>query len=181
MKGLSWDGSKSPEELVESAMSRNNSFVGIVDHDTVGPSFLAKEYNAKRGYPIEVITGAEISTNEGHILGLNMQNNVPYWMSIEDTIRELHQQGALAVAAHPLYRLTTSVGKDVLRRVAQDTDPDIYWDGVEVFNAGANSARVGEWMCKWSDGNRRVRRFYTIEGKDGLYGAATGRSDSHGV
>lgn len=176
---LVFDGHLQPERLVELGEERGLSFIAITDHDTIVPSEIAKNHAARRNLKIEVVTAAEHSSKEGHILGLNIQDNIPYWLSAEETIRRIHRQGGFAIAAHPLYRLTDSVGKGVLRRIAQDEDPEIYWDGVEVFNASANSARGWEWFSKWSDGNRRARRFYDIEGATGEYGIATAGSDSH--
>ncbi len=176
---LACDGTVAPERLVDLAEENGHSFIGITDHDTIASSVRGKEYALKQGYNVEVIVGAEVSTTEGHILALNLQENVPFWSGSADTVRTIHRQGGLAIPAHPFYSLTSSIGEKGLTRVARDEDPEVYWDGIEVFNAGANDFRFYEWVRHQTDGNRAARRFYKNHESEGLYGAAVGGSDTH--
>ncbi len=176
---LACDGTVAPEKLVDLAEEKGHNFIAITDHDTIASSVRGKEYAIKQGYNIEVVVGAEISTNRGHILAFNMQENIPFWEDPVDTVRRIHRQGGLAVPAHPFYSLTSSLMEDGLNQVAFDDDPEIYWDGIEVFNAGANDFRFYEWVRHQTDGNRAARRFYTDHEEENLYGAVIGGSDTH--
>lgn len=175
------DGGLKPYQAVEKAVEEGLDFIAITDHDTVAPSIMGKEHALIEGYEIEVITGAEISSSEGHILALGIETNIPFWMNARDTVRAIHKQGGLAIAAHPFYTLTDSVGEEILRSIAQDEDEEVYWDGLEVFNGGANDWRFVERARRLGqrDGNRRARDFYLQEGESGLYGAAVAGSDAH--
>ncbi len=66
----------------------------VTDHDL---------YTCHRSpYPgLLVIPGEEVSTLEGHILALGINEEIPPWLSPEETIDLIHGQGALAVASHP--------------------------------------------------------------------------------
>jgi len=176
---LTCDGTVAPERLVDIAEENGHSFMAITDHDTISSSVIAKNYAEKSGYNLKVGTGAEISTNQGHVLGLNLQSNLPFWSDLQETVREIHRQGGLAIPAHPFYMLTSSIGERGLRFIACHEDPEIYWDGIEVFNAGANDFRFYEWVRHRTDGNRKARNFYKEHESEGLYGAAIGGSDTH--
>jgi len=176
---LACDGTAAPERLVDLAEEGGHSFIAITDHDTIASSVRGKEYALKQGYKVEVIVGAEISTTQGHILALNLQENIPFWSEPPDTVREIHSQGGLAISAHPFYSLTSSLKEAGLNEVAYHNDPEIYWDGMEVFNAGANDFRFYEWVRHFTDGNRVARKFYTNHESENLYGAAIGGSDTH--
>lgn len=173
------DGTIAPEKLVEIAVEKEHPFLGIVDHDNIGGSAVARNYAEKQGYPIEVIIGAEVSSRDGHILAYKIQDNIPFWKSAEETVRLIHEQGGFAVAAHPFYTKTSHVGEKILKDIAEHEDPLIYWDGIEVFNAGANDFRRFEWLRWLTDGNRRARKFFYKEGQVGRYGVPTGGSDTH--
>lgn len=176
---VSCDGTVPPERLVDLAEENGHSFIAITDHDTIASSVRGKEHAIKQGYKIHVITGAEVSSGKGHILAYNLQENIPFWEDPVETVRRIHRQGGLAVPAHPFYSLTSSLGESGLKEVAFNEDPEIYWDGMEVFNAGANDFRFYEWVRHQTDGNRVARRFYTAHETEGLYGAAVGGSDTH--
>jgi hypothetical protein len=176
---IACDGTTAPERLVDLAEENGHSFIAITDHDTIASSVRGKEYALKHGYNVEVIVGAEVSTTQGHILALNLQENIPFWSDSTDTVRKIHRQGGLAIPAHPFYSLTSSVGEKGLSQIALNEDPEIYWDGIEVFNAGANDFRFYEWIRHRTDGNRAARRFYARHEGENLYGAAVGGSDTH--
>ena len=135
------------------------------------------------GFDIDVITGAEISSSDGHILALGIETNIPFWMSAKETVRAIHKVGGLAIAAHPFYTLTHSMGEQALRDVSKDSDEEIYWDGIEVFNGGANDWRFVERVRRLGreDANRRARKFYLHQGAEGAFGAAVAGSDAHNL
>src|SRR5262249_19928942 len=72
----------------------------------------------------EIIIGSEVSSRDGHVLALFVVHDVPPGMSAEATIAAIHDQGGLAVAAHP-YSLALGVG---------DLAAPLPFDGVEILN-----------------------------------------------
>jgi anti-anti-sigma factor len=50
---------------------------------------------------MEVIVGEEVSSKDGHVLGLFLEEWIPPGMDARSTVERIHDQGGLAVAAHP--------------------------------------------------------------------------------
>lgn len=82
--------------------------IAITDHDTIEGALVARDLEHR--YAFEVITGEEITSREGHILGLFLQRRVPPLLSAQETIAAIHEQGGLAIAAHPFI---TAFGEEV--------------------------------------------------------------------
>jgi len=72
-----------------------------------------------------VIDGMEISTDVGEILVYGIQETIKSHMPLDETIDKAHQQGAIAVAAHPFDSLRKGIGKGASKK----------FDGIEVFNS----------------------------------------------
>jgi hypothetical protein len=73
--------------------------IAITDHNTIEGALFAKSLSEL--YDFEVVVGSEISSNEGHILGLFLEEDVPAGMSPAETIRAIEDQGGIAIIAHP--------------------------------------------------------------------------------
>jgi predicted metal-dependent phosphoesterase TrpH len=77
-----------------------------------------------------VIVGEEVSSRDGEIIGLFMDNAVPRGLSAEETIARIHDQGGLVSVPHPFSRNRRfHLRRSVLERVWTDIDC------IEVFNA----------------------------------------------
>jgi hypothetical protein len=89
--------------------------------------------------------GAEISTKNGHLLGLWLEEPVPPGLSALETIERIHAQGGLAVAAHPFHPIRGSRrGQRSIGRLM----PDLPVDAVEVVNnAGVFSVVYDAWAA----------------------------------
>ena len=81
-----------------------------------------------------MVVGEEISTAEGELLALFVEQKVPPGLPTSETIAAVHDQGGLAVAAHPYDRLTPSLGRRGLLRRASGLEWPL--DAIETFNAG---------------------------------------------
>jgi hypothetical protein len=118
----SYDSLITPEELVFYAKKCGLDGVAIADHDRIdGALKIAKETD----FPI--IPGIEVSSLNGHVVGLNLQEPIPKKLSVSETVDKIHEKGGLAVACHPVAFMKGSVGKNANAR----------FDAVEVINASA--------------------------------------------
>jgi len=119
----SYDGLIKPEELVSYARKAGLDGVAITDHDRIEAALkMAKEVK-----DFLIIPGVEISSLNGHIIGLNIQETVPKNLSLEETVDKIHELGGLAIACHPKAVLKASLGWRTSRK----------FDAVEVVNASA--------------------------------------------
>lgn len=120
--------------------------IAITEHDTLRPAEEARELHARGNYRFEVVPGMEVTTLDGHLLALFVDEPLTSFRRIEETLAAIHEQGGLAVIPHPLSWLTRSVSARVLQRVASSEVEAVRFDGIEEYNltpaGGVASARA---------------------------------------
>ncbi len=162
---LASDGLVAPRQLVAAAAAAGLSAVAVTDHDCMNGVAEAIEAGLELG--VDVVPGEEITTagpSKVHVLGLFLSGPVRMGMPVADTIQAVHDQGGLAVLAHPFMpTYFASITPAALRRLLVHHRVD----GIELrHTAVTTSARV-----------RQLDAFYRLH-RDRL-GAAIGSSDSH--
>lgn len=91
-----------PEETVEIIANHTRlQVIAITDHDTVEGALLARSYAIHHAKGLEVIVGQEVTTAEGDVLALFVEQTLPVFETAVAAIKAIHRQGGLAVAAHP--------------------------------------------------------------------------------
>src|SRR4051794_10330492 len=139
------DGTGSVEETLQHIQNATPlDVIAITDHDTITGALRARDLAAKRDYRFEVVVGEEVSTREGHMLALFIEKRIPPDLSIERSIELVHEQGGLAIVAHPFNRIFRfSVQEPVMDRLLRQ--PELHPDGVETLNgsfAGIGSSQI---------------------------------------
>ena len=145
-----------PKELVYYAKKRGMNAVAVTDHDQLeGARKIAKETD------FLVIPGMEVSSRDGHIVALNVQELIPKGLSAVETVERIHKAGGVAIACHPYVYF-----KGCLRENVCGT-----FDAVEVINARAfpykNSVKKAEKSAKRLGLSR-------VAGTDAHYGPQIG-------
>jgi predicted metal-dependent phosphoesterase TrpH len=138
--------------------------IAITDHERIDAALAARTMARDLGHRVEVVVGEEVSTLGGHLLGLFLTERVRPLRSLRTTIGEIHEQGGIAIPAHPLVPYPLCAQGWVLRRLLADRDPRVRPDAVEAFNP----TMFGR---PW---HGRVVRFAADHGL-----ATVGNSDSH--
>jgi predicted metal-dependent phosphoesterase TrpH len=158
------DGWPAPRVLVEHvAAATDLDVIAVTDHDTIEGALRAAEFAARhRGSP-RVIVGEEVSSRQGHILGLFLHRRVRPGLSAAATIAAIHEQGGLAVAAHPFWRTGRQVRNGPAHGIGWGA-VELDFDGVEVENS-----TPGFYLF-----NQMAHRLREVTG-----GAAVGGSDAH--
>jgi predicted metal-dependent phosphoesterase TrpH len=99
------DGKGSIEEILAFAEEKTDlKVIAITDHDTITGGVMAKEMAKKKKYNIEVVVGEEITSTDGHILGLFLHSPIRPGLSASETIKLIHHQGGIAIPAHPFLK-----------------------------------------------------------------------------
>lgn len=94
------ESASDPYDVVKHARRLGDDVICITDHDTMTGAFKALE--ASREYDdIDVVMGEEITSSDGEILGLWLNEEIPPGMSAAETIDAIRSQGGLVVAPHP--------------------------------------------------------------------------------
>ena len=118
----SHDSVITPKELVFYAKKRGLNAVAVTDHDKVeGAIKIAEETD------FLIIPGTEVSSRDGHIVGLSVHELIPRGLSADETVERIHEAGGVAIACHPFALLKGSIGKHVSGK----------FDAVETINASA--------------------------------------------
>ena len=164
---LASDGIDDVETMIEAAVAAGLDAIGIADHERMDAAIAGAAMAEHRGWPIEVIVGEEVSTRGGHLLGLYMRDRIRPWYSLKDTIARIHEQGGLAIVAHPLAPYPLCASERSLRKLMDEADPIFHPDGLEGFNP----TTAGAALRRWSG------RAPALAQELGL--AATGGSDAH--
>jgi predicted metal-dependent phosphoesterase TrpH len=118
-------------EYVET--STDLDVIAITEHENLGVAHAARDLWAKRGYRFDVVPGVEVTTLEGHVVALYLEEPVASLRRVEETLDAIHSQGGLAIVPHPLSWLTRSIGPGTLDRVAASRS-GIYFDAMELAN-----------------------------------------------
>ena len=108
--------------------------IAITDHERIDAAVAAQAMANDHGLRCDVIVGEEITTRGGHLLGLFLTNPVPALRSLRESIARVHDQGGIAVPAHPLVPYPLCAQARALRALANDPDPRFHPDALETFN-----------------------------------------------
>ncbi|HEX9779867.1 MAG TPA: CehA/McbA family metallohydrolase [bacterium] len=93
------DGTAAFDEVAWIAAGQGLDFLIVTDHNTLGPV-----RDGRPGWygPTLVLAGTELSTAAGHLLALNVREEIPReGRSAQAVIDAVNAQGGLAFAAHP--------------------------------------------------------------------------------
>ena len=128
------DGWPTPAQLVDHAARRAAlNVIAVTDHDTIEGALRAADHAARRTRKLCVIVGEEVSSLDGHVVGLFLERRVAPGMSAAATIHAIHEQGGLAIAAHPFWRTHKQVGTNPVHGVGW-LAADLAFDAIEVEN-----------------------------------------------
>jgi len=115
-----------PAEIEPLALKRGLNAVAITDHNTITGALEVKNHAKK----IKVIIGEEIKTTKGEIIGYFLNEQIPPFLTPEETIKEIKRQGGLVSVPHPFDRLRTSrLEAKTLEKILPNLDM------IETFNS----------------------------------------------
>lgn len=129
-----------PELLAYVEEQTDLSIIAIAEHDDLGAAVAAYEAWSRGRYRFEVILAEEVTTLEGHLLALFIEEPVASLKPLEPTLEAVHRQGGLCVIPHPMSWLTRSVGQRTIERILRDGADGAAFDGIEFGQSPA--ARV---------------------------------------
>ena len=176
------DGWPTPQEVVEHVSTNTTlDLVAVTDHDTIEGALRAADHAESSEARVRVIVGEEVSTRDGHVLGLFLQKVVRPGQSAAATIYEIHCQGGVAIAAHPFWR-TEKISRrfgGVVHGVGW-LAADLDFDGVEVENStpGLGVANILAQRLAEASGAARIggSDAHIVEAIDRAYTSFPGRT-----
>jgi predicted metal-dependent phosphoesterase TrpH len=143
-----------PADLVATARRKKIDLVIVTDHNSIAGALAARALD-----PELVIIGEEIMTTQGELLAAFVQQEIPPYLTPQETIKRLKEQGAFISVSHPF---------DELRNGAWHEDDLLeilpLVDAIEVYNS----------RCMSLSFNRRANEFAEKHNIAGTVG-----SDAH--
>lgn len=115
-----------PEQQVDRARENGMDVLCITDHDEIVGAFKAQEY-AGQFDDIEIVIGEEVTTSDGEIIGLFLNEKIPDGLTVEETIDIIRSQGGLTIAPHPFSFHVAGLQEKIF---------SLDLDGFEVINGG---------------------------------------------
>ena len=131
------DGLDSVDALLEHVAAHTAlDVIAITEHDRLEVALRAREVWARRGYVYDFVAGVEITTLEGHVVALYLEEPVESLRRVEETVEAVHRQGGVCFVPHPMSRLTRSIGAATMERVAA---AGLRFEGMELATASPTS------------------------------------------
>jgi predicted metal-dependent phosphoesterase TrpH len=153
------DGMFSGRKLLDYVERYTNlDVIAVTEHDSLRGAHKVRELWARGSYRFEVVPGAEVTTIQGHLLALFIEDPVPSLRPAAETIQAVKAQGGICLVPHPFSWLARGMGERDIRSVRDGID------GIEVTNSTPAGRR----------GRPRARR---LAAELGL--AEAGGSDAH--
>ncbi|MEM3627536.1 MAG: CehA/McbA family metallohydrolase [Candidatus Bathyarchaeia archaeon] len=144
------------EDIILHARKRGLDGVAITDHDRLdGALQIAKTLD------IPAIPGVEVSSSKGHIIGLNVQEQIPSKLDVDETVDRIHEAGGIAIACHPTTLFKGNIGKYANSK----------FDAIEVINS---SAFPFKYSVKRSEKLASRLGISRVAGSDAHYGPEIG-------
>ncbi len=156
------DGFLSPFDIVLQAQRRGLDVLAVTEHNTTGPGKMARWFSGVVSGPI-IVVGEEVTTNKYHLHGIGLSQTVHAGDPLPDVLAEIHRQGGVAIAAHPVRRYWGAFNAQIENI-----------DATEVMHPLAFGQR-GSDSWRWPD----MRDFYEQAKANGHELAAIGSSDYH--
>ena len=143
-----------PADLVSAAHRKGIDRVVVTDHNSIAGAQVAYAID-----PELIIVGEEIMTTNGEILAAFVTEEIPAYLTPQETIRRLKEQGAFISVSHPFDEMRKGGWKeDDLLEILP------FVDAIEVYNS----------RCMFPRFNRRAREFAEKHNIPGTVG-----SDAH--
>lgn len=133
-------------QMAARCSARDIRVQAITDHNEIWGALKLRELVAAEQLPLTIIIGEEVSTSEGEIIGLFLQEKIEAGLSPEETVARICDEGGLVLLPHgfdPLKRFRLS---DAARaRVASSIHI------VETFNARISRPTWNRVAVSWAE------------------------------
>jgi predicted metal-dependent phosphoesterase TrpH len=126
----SGDSSTTIDEIVEAVLESQIDVLCITDHNSVAGARQVADILEREGI-CRVITGEEVRTHSGEIIGLFLRDRISFGESAQKTAEAIREQGGLVYVPHPF----DPMRKNITEAALHDLVAARLVDAVEAFNA----------------------------------------------
>jgi hypothetical protein len=147
------DGNAPVESVIAGARRAGVGCVVVTDHDTIDGALAMR---AAAASDLKVVVGEEISTRDGHLVGLFLKERVLPDLTARATAERIRQQGGLVVVPHPFNTIFGCSLRDKVHEIL---------DLIDVVEVG-NAQNLSPWPDVQSAAFARRHGFPGIVGAD---------------
>jgi predicted metal-dependent phosphoesterase TrpH len=133
------DGWASPARIVKEATLLGLQVIAVTDHDHLEGAKRVEEVINQQSSTLKMITGVEVSTRHGHLLGLYVTKAPKAMRSVEEGIEDIKGQGGIVIVPHPLGRIVPSLSRSKIDALL---DKGYQIDGIEMYNPSPANASM---------------------------------------
>jgi predicted metal-dependent phosphoesterase TrpH len=126
----SYDAHTKREDLPAIIKSRGLDGVAVTEHNIFDPPQLGDAL---------ILPGVEISSRDGHIIALGINEMIPPKLPADETIQRIHDQDGVVIIPHPYDPVC-----ECIKIARLKTRPD----AVETVNADALSFYISNWLAR---------------------------------
>lgn len=123
----SGDAETTLDQLAERVARIGLDVVCITDHHAIDAATEALE----RDLGVRVVVGEEVRTPEGELIGLFLNERIPYVLPLAEVVGRIRGQGGVVYAPHPFDPVRAGLREEALRQLCASGDLDV----IEGFNA----------------------------------------------
>lgn len=134
------DGNGSPEDIIKFLKKKGLHGMAITDHNTLTGSLKAIKIKPK---DFIVIPGVEISTLDGHMIALNIKENIQRELTLEDTVDRIIELGGIPIVPH-LYRNMSGIKRNNLKKIITKVSTMEVFNSCSIPQSNLRSAEVAK-------------------------------------
>jgi predicted metal-dependent phosphoesterase TrpH len=131
----SGDSTTTPEEIEESVVECGIDVLCITDHNATRGAVELSERLA-----CQVVVGEEVKSHAGEIIGLFLEDRIPFGLPADEVCRRIRDQGGIVYIPHPFDPMRNCLREDVLLSLIEEG----LVDALEVRNAKTSLEHLNE-------------------------------------
>jgi predicted metal-dependent phosphoesterase TrpH len=132
------DAYGSAEEIMKYVKKKGLQGMAITDHNYIKGGRVAQKASTK---DFIIIPGVEISTNQGHLIGLNVSKNIAKNKSVSETIDLIIDSGGIPIIPH-LYRNMSGIKFNNLKKVINKISVLEVYNSCSLPNTNLKTAKI---------------------------------------
>ena len=133
----SYDATTTVRAILKQASDVRLNVIAITDHDEIRGALEACKISHE--YGIEVIPGVEVTTKEGHLVALFVNELPPANQTLIDTLSFIESLGGIAIAPHPFNGLPGSLNMESVVGALTNPHAKAVLKGMETHNMGTQA------------------------------------------
>jgi predicted metal-dependent phosphoesterase TrpH len=130
--------------------------VVIADRDCIEGALEARAVHAAGDYGFEFVSGLVVTSADGPVLGLWIDEPIASGGSLGETVAAIHAVDGVAVVLHPFARLMRSVGRGPLERVLAGHEQGSIAGGARGAEGCPDAIQVASGSSREAAGSRKA-------------------------